>query len=386
MRALTRILIILNSILILLSTFSGVFENNLSRGTTQSSSPDTGSGSSTLVIMEIKNFGIVEIELYDTKVPDTVDNFVHYVDTGFYDGLIFHRIINSEGGMQIIQGGGFYPGTKWNQKVPTNNSIKLEIDSSLTHVEGAVAMARTSDPDSATSQFYICVGENNHFLDGNYAVFGKVTSGMNVVRSINKLEVDEDDWPLEDVIIETAYAIPPKKISISSHSTNEVVTGEVMISGTLGEIVVNPLQVEIKVDNGPWNIASGTSSWSYMWDSTETDDGMHNIYVRVLDGQTYSDPEEFSLFVQNNPEASSGVKEESRSAIWIFGSILYLAIISIIVVAVLCVIIVIIITRNKKQPPAHQTYPSRGVQQSAPNYQNNRGQQYPPQPPQPPPY
>lgn len=159
----------------------------------------------TLVKMEIRNYGTLTIELYDSIVPETVENFIHYVNTSFFDGLIFHRIVNQDGGMQIIQGGGFYPGTKWNQKSTTKDPINLEIDDRLKHDEGAIAMARTEQKNSATSQFYICIGNNNHFLDGNYAVFGKVTSGMEHVKSINKVSVDEDSWPLEDIVIERAY-------------------------------------------------------------------------------------------------------------------------------------------------------------------------------------
>ncbi|KAA0002898.1 MAG: peptidylprolyl isomerase [Thermoplasmata archaeon] len=156
------------------------------------------------------NMGTIKIELFEDKMPITTANFIKLVNDGFYDGLIFHRIIDGF----VIQGGGFYPGGT--PKQSPYGPIPLEINPDLTHEDGAVAMARTNDPDSATSQFYICDGPQ-HFLDGQYAVFGKVIEGMKVVRIIASLDPQYtytrppgyQHWPkdeiLEDVTIVRAY-------------------------------------------------------------------------------------------------------------------------------------------------------------------------------------
>ncbi len=113
--------------------------------------------------------GKIVMELYTKDAPITTANFIGLVNSGFYNGLTFHRY---EPGF-VIQGGD--PNGDGTGGSP--NKIKLEINPKLTHVKGAVAMARTNVPDSASSQFYITL-EDSHFLDGNYAVFGKVTEGM----------------------------------------------------------------------------------------------------------------------------------------------------------------------------------------------------------------
>ena len=152
------------------------------------------------------NHGNIEVELYTEKAPITTENFLSYVREGFYDGLVFHRVI--EGFM--IQGGGF---TQEMEQKETKDPIKLETHPDLKNVRGTLAMARTNDPDSATSQFFINVVDNP-FLDaraGNdgYAVFGKVISGMDVVDKIKAVETETkafyQDWPVENVIIERVY-------------------------------------------------------------------------------------------------------------------------------------------------------------------------------------
>lgn len=150
--------------------------------------------------------GNIEVELYRDKAPVTVENFVRYVRAGHYDGTVFHRVIPNF----MIQGGGFSAGGK---EKPTNAPIKLESRSGLSNKNGTLAMARTNVSDSATSQFFINVKDND-FLDyrpGNpgYAVFGKVVSGMDTVMSITKVRTasrgPHDDWPVEDVVIKKAY-------------------------------------------------------------------------------------------------------------------------------------------------------------------------------------
>jgi len=154
------------------------------------------------------NFGDITIELDAEKAPVTAANFLQYVENGFYDGTIFHRVINGF----MIQGGGF--DTNMNQK-ETADEIKNEADNGLSNDMYTIAMARTSAPHSASSQFFINVS-NNDFLNhtsptGNgwgYCVFGKVTAGMDVVDKIKKVATGNrkghQDVPVENVVIEKA--------------------------------------------------------------------------------------------------------------------------------------------------------------------------------------
>ncbi len=153
----------------------------------------------TIVVLET-GMGEIKIELFDNEAPITTSNFKKLVRNGFYNGLIFHRIVHNF----VIQAGAFYSDGKY--KKSPYPPIKLEINPKLKHDDGAVGMARTSDPNSATSQFYICVGEQ-HELDGRYAVFGKVIDGMDVVREIASFDPQHTityngmkNWPAPDII------------------------------------------------------------------------------------------------------------------------------------------------------------------------------------------
>ena len=155
-------------------------------------------GSNPYAILET-SMGTIKIELYKDLAPNTVDNFINLTNISFYDGLVFHRVIDDF----VIQGGGHLP--DWKRKESPFGPIDLEIHPLARHVDGAIGMARTSDPNSATSQFYICDGPQ-HFLDDNYAVFGKVTlKTMSVVRDIASVETTTkygmEDWPVDDIII-----------------------------------------------------------------------------------------------------------------------------------------------------------------------------------------
>lgn len=145
------------------------------------------------------------IELYHSKVPETVNNFIRLSATGFYDNLVFHRVIDDF----VIQGGGYY--ANGTNKQSPYGTIDLEIHPDVRHVDGAISMARTSDPNSATSQFFICDGAQPN-LDDNYAAFGKVIVGINVLRDIASVETMTKyffmkDWPVEDVFINTVDVI-----------------------------------------------------------------------------------------------------------------------------------------------------------------------------------
>jgi cyclophilin family peptidyl-prolyl cis-trans isomerase len=156
------------------------------------------------------SMGQITLELDRTKAPITVDNFLKYVDDGFYDNLIFHRVISDF----MIQGGGM--DDKLNEK-PTRDPIKNESGNGLSNVRGTIAMARTSNPNSATAQFFINLFDKNRNLDnygGGYAVFGKVVQGMEVVDAIAKVPtgtkaqagtgIPMDDVPIKPVYIKTA--------------------------------------------------------------------------------------------------------------------------------------------------------------------------------------
>ena len=155
--------------------------------------------------------GTLRIELDDEKAPLTTANFLAYVNKGHYDGTVFHRVIKGF----MVQGGGFEPGMK--QK-PTDAPIKNEANNGLKNLHYTLAMARTSDPHSASAQFFVNTTDNG-FLDfraenaqgWGYAVFGRVVEGMDVVDRIESVRTGRkgmhDDVPLEDVRIERAIEV-----------------------------------------------------------------------------------------------------------------------------------------------------------------------------------
>ena len=157
------------------------------------------------------NHGDIVLELDAEKAPETVKNFLAYVEAGHYDNTIFHRVINGF----MIQGGGFEPGMK--QK-DTQAPVKNEANNGLKNEAGTIAMARTQDPHSATAQFFINVADNDflNFKAENiqgwgYCVFGRVTEGMDVVNAIKGVKTGSSgfhqDVPKEDVVIQRAEVV-----------------------------------------------------------------------------------------------------------------------------------------------------------------------------------
>ncbi len=156
------------------------------------------------VVMETSE-GAIELELNAEKAPITVKNFLEYVQKGHYSGTVFHRVISDF----MIQGGGYTP--DGNEK-PTGSGIQNEAQNGLKNTRGTIAMARTSDPNSATAQFFINVVDNTSKLDYpnpdgfGYAVFGKVVKGMDVVDKIRAVQTGSDpmpDWPVKPPVIKS---------------------------------------------------------------------------------------------------------------------------------------------------------------------------------------
>ncbi len=153
--------------------------------------------------------GTIRLELYPAKAPKTVENFLQYVRDGHYNGTIFHRVIDGF----MIQGGGM--GANGREK-PTRKPVQNEAKNGLKNEVGAIAMARTPDPHSASAQFFINV-KSNDFLnhpgqDGwGYAVFGKVVSGLDVVMKISKTPTGPNDVPRQAIVIESMALVPAAK-------------------------------------------------------------------------------------------------------------------------------------------------------------------------------
>jgi cyclophilin family peptidyl-prolyl cis-trans isomerase len=158
------------------------------------------------------SMGDIQLELYAEQAPVTVENFINYAKSGFYDGTIFHRVI----GNFMIQGGGFTPDM---QKKATGEPIRNEASNGVSNERGTISMARTNDPHSATAQFFINVGNNTN-LDFSsednsrtwgYAVFGRVISGMDVVDKIRVVSTETvgqyADVPVEPVTIDSIEII-----------------------------------------------------------------------------------------------------------------------------------------------------------------------------------
>lgn len=153
------------------------------------------------------NFGDITIKMFDQEAPNTVKNFLEYANAGFFNGTIFHRVIDGF----MVQGGGFIPGMDQKE---VNDPIKNEANNGLSNKVGTLAMARTPDPHSATAQFFINVNDNdflNHSSETSqgwgYCVFAKVVEGMDIVNKIKGVATGSNgfhqDVPLEDVIIES---------------------------------------------------------------------------------------------------------------------------------------------------------------------------------------
>jgi peptidyl-prolyl cis-trans isomerase A (cyclophilin A) len=169
--------------------------------------PPAGADDPKPVVVIETSMGNITVELDPAKAPITVENYLKYVDAGFYDGTIFHRVMPDF----MIQGGGMLPNMK---EKDTNPPIKLEAKNGLSNKRGTIAMARTSDPNSATSQFFINHADNENLdtYGGGYAVFGRVTEGMDVVDKIAQVRTTNkgphQNVPVEPVTIKSIKRLP----------------------------------------------------------------------------------------------------------------------------------------------------------------------------------
>ena len=199
--------VILVGISAILIGLVGCTNNNNSNQNNDSESETTieSSGELPIATIKVKDFGVIKAELYPDKAPNTVNNFISLANSGFYDGLIFHRVIegfmNQGGDPDGIGTGG--PGYSIKGEFSNNGYTKND----LKHTAGVLSMARSNDPDSAGSQFFI-MAEDASSLDGKYAAFGKVVNGLDVVEAINNTEVEknkstgEKSTPVTPIVIE----------------------------------------------------------------------------------------------------------------------------------------------------------------------------------------
>lgn len=202
-------------------------------------------GESVSIAIVVKNFGTIKADLYPKIAPITVAHIVSLIQEEFYDGLIFHRVIDGF----MIQGGD-PTGTGFgdpNQTEIVGEFTDNGVVNELKNSRGVLAMARSQDPNSATSQFFINTKDNTH-LDGQYATFGMVTEGMDVVDAIAAVPTDSKDRPLTEVVIET---IRIEKINAEPATTTDVTTTDVTTtlpeSSDAPEIGTDPVKITIEV-------------------------------------------------------------------------------------------------------------------------------------------
>ena len=158
------------------------------------------------VLIDVALYGKILVRLYPDVAPATVENFKNLVSEGFYDGLIFHRVIEDF----MIQGGDpLGTGTGGSEKNIVGEFASNGFENNLPHVAGVVSMARANDPNSASSQFFICHKTSEH-LDGEYAAFGFVVFGQGVVNKIAKVSTNSSDKPLADVVINSIKFVKEK--------------------------------------------------------------------------------------------------------------------------------------------------------------------------------
>lgn len=187
-----KVLLILFSAVLMSLTLAACSDNN-----------KYSEGDIIMVEIEMNDGGIIKLELYPDIAPITVDNFIGLAKDGFYDGLIFHRVIE---GFMIQGGDPNGTGMGGSGKTIKGEFSKNGVKNDISHVRGVISMARSQKNDSASSQFFI-VHKDAKYLDGDYAAFGRVTEGMDVVDKIAEVSVDRNDKPLTNQVIKTIRVI-----------------------------------------------------------------------------------------------------------------------------------------------------------------------------------
>ena len=187
----------------LMSGCGGDTESSSSEETTSASTDTTNYKSSYTAIIDVKDYGKIEVELYEELAPITVKNFVDLAKDGFYDGLTFHRIIT---GFMIQGGDPLGNGTGGSKKTIKGEFAQNGVENNLSHTRGVISMARSAMPNSASSQFFIMHQDAPH-LNGQYAAFGKVVEGMDVVDEIAAVDVNFNDKPLVDQVMKKVTLI-----------------------------------------------------------------------------------------------------------------------------------------------------------------------------------
>ena len=192
-------IVLLMAALLLLSLACAKGKTNTDTNTTETQEDTTVDKTHLIATITMKGGGAILMELYPEVAPESVKNFISLANSGFYDGLIFHRVILGfmiQGGDPLGKGTGG-PGYAIKGEFAANG-----VQNDISHVRGVLSMARSSAYDSAGSQFFI-VQTDSTYLDGNYAAFGRVTSGMDVVDAIARTTTDSKDKPYKDQVMET---------------------------------------------------------------------------------------------------------------------------------------------------------------------------------------
>ena len=192
-------IVLLLAALMLLSLACAKGKTNTDTNTTETQEDTTVDKTHPIATITMKDGGAIVMELYPEVAPESVKNFISLANSGFYDGLIFHRVILGfmiQGGDPLGKGTGG-PGYAIKGEFAANG-----VQNDISHVRGVLSMARSSAYDSAGSQFFI-VQTDSTYLDGNYAAFGRVTSGMDVVDAIARTTTDSKDKPYKDQVMET---------------------------------------------------------------------------------------------------------------------------------------------------------------------------------------
>ena len=192
-------IVLLLAALMLLSLACAKGKTNTDTNTTETQEDTTVDKTHPIATITMKDGGAIVMELYPEVAPESVKNFISLANSGFYDGLIFHRVIPGfmiQGGDPNGKGTGG-PGYSIKGEFKANG-----VENNISHERGVLSMARSSAYDSAGSQFFI-VQTDSTYLDGNYAAFGRVTSGMDVVDAIARTTTDSKDKPYKDQVMET---------------------------------------------------------------------------------------------------------------------------------------------------------------------------------------